>query len=577
MKIDGVLSWLLALARRFFTVAPRPTLLGACCSVASQVLMAVAAFLPFKALSLAVHDVKAPHLWQAEHIERRVLIIGLCLLAFGCYALHLLCKRHLDRCVSEGAQTLMQRTRKLGLFDKQDSIAEDGYRRFSLGLASLAIGVLCLAMLAGWNRPLLWGVLAYMGLALLVVLPLARRYTWGQQLLEHRLDQVLETLGGLGFISSFVYLVVEFIGTQHALMIGVGSLIVVRQYFRSLTVLLRAGVELWRKRLQLSALFFHHQVLIEDTEADDFWQLFAPPQRDAQMREALQQVLGQECAVDTIAWQPSGTSDVVSLVVTARVQQQTRTLCLRVFNHTRVGLAQHEAALLCAGLDLPPSGFIGALYLRSGFHCHAFDITGYHAVEGKELVAATTQLRRQLLYREPPAELVSTYGRSKSYLWQRLSADMAIRLGHLLGRGEHDACLLQFATQLPAIVAQLRRLPLGFAQPGMGKHSVLCNDRDRALLCSWDRWLLDSLGYDWPADNDARLDQLHAALVDAAAQRSDLPLAVIPVARLCALLGAFEQRYQRQDYQVAVQLLMRAMAHYNTLEKKPVVQRQGAH
>lgn len=555
------LPWLLSLGRKFLAVATWPTLFAVCAAVTSQVLVAVASFLPFKALALAVRDSSSVHLWHAEHIERRLLIGLLCLLAFACYAVHLFCQRQLEKSVSHGAQTLMQHTRKLGLFDKQESIAESGYRRFALGGASLLIALICLAVLAGWNRPLLWGVLAYTG-ALLLALPLALRSEGCRQWLDDRLEQVLEAAGGLGFVSSFVYLVVEFIGTQHALMVGVGSLIVVRQFFRSLVALLRAGVELWRKRLQLTALFFQHQVLIEQGDSEDFWQLFEPARRQVEIEEGLQRLFAAPLTVQRINWLPSGSVDVVALAVEASVGGQLHSLCLRLFNLSRLRLARHEATLLSAGLDLPRHGFLGALQLRSGFPCHVFEMAGFRQVDGKALTSAMTQLRRQLLYREPPAELVSTYGRSKSYLWQRLNAGMALRLRHVLGATCHDAALACFEAELDSMCAQLRRLPLAIAQPGMGKGNVLSNERGQALLCSWDRWLLDSVGYAWPADSDERLEQLEAALHDAAGQRKDLSPTLFPLARLCALLAAFEHHYQRQDYSAALQLLARAMDVY---------------
>lgn len=577
MNTDSMLSWFWSLGRRFLSVATRATLLGAFCAVTSQVLVAVASFLPFKALSLAIRDVSPLHLWHVEHIERRVFILVLCLLAFACYTVHLLCLRRLESCVSQGTQVLLQRTGKLVVFDKQQSIAENGYRRFSMGLASALIALMCMTVLADWNRALFWDMLAYTALLLLVALPLALRSAKARRLLDDRLERVLEAVSGLGFVSSFIYLVVEIIDNQHVLMIGVGSLIVVRQYFRNLTRLLRAGTELWRKRMQLSALFFHHQVLIPDSEANDFWGLFEPSQRQANVAEVVRHLLGSDALVMRTNWVASGAVDTVALVVEAAVGQLNHSLCLRFFSHSRSSLARHEMALLSNGMPLPPTGFLGGLVLSGGFHCHVFNVTGFRQLDGQPLLEAMTQVRRQLLCRQPPMELVSTCARSKSYLWQRLRVDMAVRLRHVLGPTCHDEQLQVFETELDGIVQLLRRLPSGIAQPGMGKGTVWGGDGSRALLCSWDYWVLESLGFGWPADTDERLDELQAAMVDAARQRKDLPGEILPIARLCALLGAFEYSYLRQDYSTAVQLLSRAMDLYPQLLAEPQAKKVGEH
>ncbi|WP_263263881.1 hypothetical protein [Pseudomonas sp. RIT-PI-S] len=562
MSLGSVISWLYSLSCKFFAVATLPTLLGAFCAVASQVLMAVAAFLPLKALTLAVKDTRSVQLWYGHAIEGRMAIMLLCLAAFACYGLHLLCKRQLERCVIEGARTSMWHAHKLALFEKQDSIAETGYRRFSLGLASLVISLMCLAALAWSHRPLLWGMLGFTLVVLLVALPLALRSTRARRLLDSRLEQVLEAVAGLGLVCSFSYLIVQFIDSGEAVMVGVGSLIVVRQYFRNLTALLRAAVELYRKRLQLTALFFDHQVLIEERDSEDFWHQFEPAQRRAWVDDAVRRLLGARCVVGAIRWVPSGAIDLVALEVEATFDNRSQQLCLRLFNSTRASQARHEAALLTEGVELPRSGFLGALQARGGFHCHVFDVSGFQQVDGKPLAACMASLRGQLLCLAPPAGLVLTYGRSKSYLWQRLAPEMAVRLRRVLGPGYHDAQLRVFEAQLEHIVGQLRRLPLALAQPGMGKGNVYRNAEGQASLCAWDYWVLETVGYGWPADTDEQLDQLAAALTEAVRQRPDLSRKAIPHARMCALLAAFEQRYLRQDYSAALQLLARAVDQF---------------
>ena len=87
-----------------------------------------------------------------------------------------------------------------------------------------------------------------------------------------------------------------------------------------------------------------------------------------------------------------------------------------------------------------------------------------------------------------------------------------------------------------------------------------------AILLNWGRWSLEPAGAGWN-DSVKELKEIDAALLQAAEKRTSLTGVRPEQVKLAALTYAFETRCQRQQFNEALELLVRMLDYFTVLNE----------
>src|SRR5690554_3983349 len=128
-EIINILRWNIRLAAKFLWAAPFATCAVVFFTLVSQLSMLLAFFLPLKVLILLGSDDVPSYFPQFfGSVERDWLIIIMSITTGFFYIFYLLAQRLVLIGGELGANTLMQRGRKLVLFEHQDALAQQAYK-----------------------------------------------------------------------------------------------------------------------------------------------------------------------------------------------------------------------------------------------------------------------------------------------------------------------------------------------------------------------------------------------------------------------------------------------------------------
>ena len=564
LRIKKNLRWSLSLGNKLRKEVPMATAVGVFATLTSQASMLLAFFLPLKVIIMLGSDRPSRFtLPQLQGLDHQSMIMLLSMAAVFFYGLHLLATRVVKLAASRGAEQLLTRTGKLVLFENQDEIAGSAYKQFTTALAGGVFVLLSLLVLL-WLYPLIpLLLLAYTGLASLLLL-LGGRHPGLRDQLENNLETWLPIATTIGFLLAFALLVSDFLIDQPPpLTPSILALLLTRQLSKRSQTAIASLAKLTRKRVQIDALFFNRQVMLKDSPQDKtIWPLLLPEQRGKWVPQMLASTLGEECGSPLlIRWWPLGESNVVALHCEF---PDGPAMLIKLFDSTRTTQAVHEATLLsdaCPGIPAPVWRGMAEI---QGFHCHIFELPDCVQSPGTDTGTSLWGVRTDLLQSEPPAELVARYARSHPVIGQRLNNKLLRRL--MIATDPHtEPALVQASQRLDSWREHLRSMPLAFVLP-FEQRNMLEDGSGKVFLLHWGEWALEPCGFGWPSES-AEHEELQQALDAAKRVRSDLAPISVDHLLLTALSSTFERSLLDQQYDAALALLVPINDCLDRLEK----------
>lgn len=565
---NGV-RWSGWLGAKFFWAVPGSTTTVVVATLVSQVSMLLAFFLPLKVIILLGSE-GVPRYFPPSfgQLDRDTLILFLSLATIAFYALYLLADRLVQFAAGRGAQRLLQRSSKIVLFENQDDIAAQAYRRYSSALAGGVFVGLAL-LLVGWlYTGAAWTMVSYMvvaGAALVGGTILSPRL---HERLEDELGGTMSVLAAVGFMLVFAYLVVDFLYRDPpGLIPAIIALLLSRQAFQRLSGIVPGLTGLYRERSRLDALFFHRRALVPDTRPrkKSVWRLVEPETRRDWVADAIAEISGEPPGADAeITWWQTGVIDVPMLHCLAA---DGNDFLIKLFGENRSGQAQHEATLLAepiAGLPGPEWG--GVMEVR-GFQCHVFRLHGDRTPTGKESRAALATVRERLLRVRPDHTLTARYRRSRAFLWQRLDEALIAQLRVATDARTRDLPE-RLSGRLHAWREWLRSTPLAFTNPDLRPANLVMTADGEPYLLHWGRWTLEPAGTGWAATTSG-IKTLKEALAMAQTERHDLAEAQPDQYVLAAMTAQLEVDCKGQQYTAALAQLHRIENCLDRLEGAP--------
>lgn len=561
-NIFNGLRWNLTLGAKFFRVVPFHTVVIVFLTLGSQVAAILASLLPLKVVILLGSE-RIPRYFPDgfSYIDRDVLIGALSAATLGFFILHLFFEKMVGIATNMAVGHLLEKSKKLVLFDNQDEVAAKAYGRYSRALAGGVFVFLSLSGLSFFYPGMVLVLVCYGMLSFLFVVALGSFLDSFGRKVEKDLASVLKLVGGFGFFVGFGYLIVDFTFLNPpGFFVAIISLIASRQITQRAVGTVGDVVALRKQQLKLDALFFHGKALLPEKINQDrsMWALLDVSRRKKWVFSLLHESLGEEAEDIDVLWCQTGVQNVASLKVMANDEMYF----VKIFEGNRKVLALHEAALVAESLERLPS--LRCVYIShlSNYPCHLYRLPrGRHPnpAEVKDLVIP---LKTRMLVVEPPRELEERFKRSKPMLWQRLESLPWDRLDMAAESSEIRHSLAFVYNYLSEVKKELESLPITIVSPipsGVPE-AFWVTDKDEVLLTNWGRWSIEPVGAGW-LDKPQMLSQLSSALAEASKMRTSL-VDVLPVrAELAALSFALEYECGRQRYVQALELLPLIQEH----------------
>lgn len=556
-------AWFFSLGNKFFRVAPLLTAASVGLTIASQLLFLVSFLLPLKVILLLGRETIPgyfPDFMVALGRERLIVVLSVASVLF--YFSHLVFDKLVARFSERGAEKLVQRSRKIAIFERQDEVASKGYLRFSQAFAGLCFTGVCLCGMLLFYTKLAFLILAYFLLFSIVVVVLCASSSAVRNKLEDGLGTLPKLMSSLGFLITFSFIVVDHLYLEPVgVLVSVVSLLLSRQLFSKAANVLKDTAELYQQQGMLRALFFHAHVFLPEKKASGFAGLVEKAGREKWMLESLGAVMDTQQVRFSSRWVSLGAPELLCFVadVVSRDGSE-RQILFKIFDTSRSSQALHEASLLTQQRGLPAPAFLGATTV-AGMNCHLFEVTGYKMFvpdDESSWPDTLVDFRAQSLAWVPAPVLVSSYLRSRLQLVGRLNVQSLDYLRHLY-EGDCDLEPLDRLRELlPAIASMLGELPLAFQLPDIRPGMLWLDAEGDLRLLHWARWELEPVGFKWPQTAQV----IEPALTLLKTRRNEISELSLNKALLAALCSGFEENYRKGSYDKAYRLVLAILPVY---------------
>lgn len=559
-----VFRWTLSLGARFGRVVPLHTLLIGLFSIASQLSMLIASFLPLKVVILLGSEGIPRYFPESfTQFDRNSLILSLSAATMGFFVLHLLAEKAIERVTNSATRNLLAKTQKIALFENQDEVAANGYQRFSRALAGGAFALLALTVLAPFYPSMAAVILGYSLFTLLATVVLSKFNAAFRERLKEKPAPELKLIGGIGFLTTFSYLIADFILWQPpGFIVALASLLASRQIMRVGSNTIADVTALYRQRPMLDALFFHGKVLLPRKlrEGTTVWPLLRRQHREKWIRSALTEILESAPGKLSVTWHQLGVPDVAAL----RVSDGETVWLVKLVGRSRRAL--HECALMTEPIAaLPALPWVGTT-LVGKYHCLVYTLPTGSSPSRRQMRRLAVSARTKMLTPSPPVALEQRYRRSRPMIWQRLGKMPWDRLKSAANAFEQRKQLAAFLGQLGFLQQRLKSLPLTIVIPRLREDLLWLCDDGQLLITDWGEWSLDPLGAGW-LNTAATLHSLPIALEEAVQHNPRLESVSLGDVELAALSFALEKEFNRQRFAQALELVSLLLSRLSEANK----------
>lgn len=559
--------WLISVGFKFMRVVPYRTITVVSATVLSEASLLLAFLLPLKVIILLGSD-GVPGYFPGflSQYEKSDLIplLGVC--ALGFYLVHLVADRLATKTIGQGTSVLMSRSRKITLFENQDSIAERAFQRYSTMLANLVFVTLSLGVQSVLYTKLALLLAGYALTAVGGALLLSRRRPQVRDYLGRNLSSYANLTADVGFLLAFAFMIFDYLQlSAPSVLICIVSLILTRQAVRRSASLALGLHYLTSQRVEISALFFHGQSLVVQPVRSGFWYLLEEPGRKKWLVSLLRKVVSDTYEIERIVYRQLGVKGVAAFIVHGRLEKGGREdlKLVKLFNSPVQSHAQHEATLLAdRTMNAIPAPKLVAIDLIEGFQAHVFDWyeEAMVTVDGQVFRA----LRMKLAAVRPSEVLEDQYKRSRPMLWDRLAADDVRRVGLAATEDIDRESVSQFEAVFEALVARLKVTPLQFVNFGQSADTITVDTEGRTLSAHWGGWSLEPIGSGLISASDST-DSIGDVLDALSELRSDLAPVTVTELQIAAAAYEFARLCGQQRYRTALEVLRLLLGHFDVL------------
>ncbi|HHJ1299041.1 MULTISPECIES: hypothetical protein [Pseudomonas] len=562
--------WMYSVANKITRIIPGLTLTIILLTLAAQISLLAASFLPLKAIIL----IGSPNIpsYFPEYLkafERKDLFLLLCSTAALFYVLYLLSEALIKKLTKLGSERLILNSRKMILFDGQNEVASKAYLRFTRSLAAIVFLSLTIAALGYIYLELTIATLAFwLCWAIAIKLNTVIKKSRKSQNIQTNYESI-NPLGSVGFFAAFSYLAYDLLSdTPPKLLPAIIGILLTRQIMQRATLLIQDLTSLKEQHLQISALFFKDHKLPSEARGkpEKFWSLFTNDSVNQWASDLLQELSDTQYVKHDIKWHQTGIHDVFAIEVESETSSgQKEIYLIKVFNTNRTTLAINEATLLMEpNLEGIPTARLLQATVLDGFHCHIFTAQSLNKIPAIETGIHQAASAKILMRHSPPQSLIQKYSRSRPLLWDRLNDTTLNGFGTALNGSEHLHEFRKFMQLKHQLREILRSTPLFINNSQIGKDQIFVSNDGKLSISYWGNWSLEPIGASLQLKNLSA--SLPSLMADLQQHREDTQQMSEKHLMLAALCFSLDQLLSRQHYLSAAELLPEITALVTSIE-----------
>lgn len=555
-------GWLYSIGAKFMVVAPAHTALIVFLTIGSQLSLLLALFIPLKIIIL-LGTPGVPSYFPSIFygIDREKLLLILSVSAATIYGFHLLAEYLISKFTKFVSLKLLERSKKIVLFEDQENIAAKGYQRYVLCIANIVFFVLVVSLLIFIYPQLALIAVVHTFLMLILLEVIYIKSKDLNRVVLSNIGTVSATWAALGFFSAFGFIVYQSLaGVDIKILVAMISLLSLRQAFSRISACAGDIAYLVAQRLRLSALLFHSQQLLskQGDHEDGFWFMCASTHREEWVKNLLKRFLDIDASKVEVTWYQACVMDTAIFSVKALFNEnddsRASAFLVKLYNNNRNSLAIHEATLLAevSSYDFPSLPLISVGQCQ-GFHFHIFSLSSIRRVKPSEIISVSHDVINALSYVELPNELVAKYRRSKPLLWQRLDLTLLTQL-RIAAASDTAGMLEVLITKLDVVQTMLQTLPVVLVNPMLFMDGLAVKEDGSAIAIHWEYWTLEPIGAAWPIHLQP-LEKLYSMMLENISKRPELSYISFQKIKLVSVLYAFERHCSRQQYDAALLLV----------------------
>lgn len=506
------LRWLKQAVRRLLTLDRRTTTILITSITINQFLTIIAFFLPLKVILLAGSD-SVPYYFDSLITEEtKDLWVGiLAALTFISFLISKYVDSLTARYSGRGAQELLDSANQVPISSNEEELSESTYHKICETSAKLLFALVALIGGLLLFPPLFLTVLAILLLEFAVAAHATSREKsdYGRNRLhayiETKPKDFLTLLQALNFFAVFIFLTLTFlILDQVSFIIAIASIIISRQLFASIRLVVNDAIKLRRDRSYVDAILFPDSRLGEPeaSTAHDFRSAFS---NDKRLKRLYQLDESLFFSVSESVWVDSGTDKIAifDLYGPGGIANGERLYREYVYNSRSVrGVEQHDYLLREMDADdvlcLPRV----ASYDDAGFFGRVVEYRRVEAIDRPTY----TRFRRDLLthyWSLPiPPELAQSFTNARLQLHERIYETRLAQLALAADEAWAQETYQQLRESLDALCERISDLPLVLINNNLSLRNIVCRNGREPRLVNWTSWALEPLGVGFDPEGD---------------------------------------------------------------------------
>ncbi len=442
---------------------------------------------------------RIPNIFGDLEINSTVLVLSFLTLFF--VIMQMVAQNLAAKAAYKGANYLLAKHDKLVIFEAQNEIAENCYKRYCEAVSGLLFFSLAICVILYLYPEVVFSLTMFYISSLIIL-----ETTWKlnkdlQKSLLENAAKHFKTLTILSFLVIFTYIIIDFLHySPPSFVAAILTLLMFRQINARLNVAFSHLCSIRQNANQINSIFFRDSIysIPDKTKRMDIWAILDSPNFEDELFEAVNNIIQPEMAPGSIRWIETGVNNVSSFTISSP-EHSYSTLLVKLFSRTQYASATHESTLLGESpLDLPAPTLLGTTDMN-GFHLHIFDISAttpcsretYKEIEPKVKAAITSTVIAN--------ETRDRYLRSKHLLYDRLHQEIFDHLKMVANPKQHGL-LLTCKQRLDSIQEILRELPTTLSVATSSENVRITSDGNPVVM-HWGQWNIDVAGIIWISNN----------------------------------------------------------------------------
>lgn len=554
-----------------YRVVPGHTSLIVILDLLSQISLILAFFLPLKVIILLGSPDLPEYFPSSWHtIERDRLVVLLSLSAAVAYLFYAIVDK-LVTVLTEQAAVKILRTKPHLLEDiKHETMTKLLYGRYVKIVSSLLFSLIAIISIAFIYTSLLLPLSVFCLIAGCVVyFIIANRRKVNSNPFSN-INVIITTIGALGFLSMFAFMVSDFIILPApGVIAAVIGLLLVRQLFSRLVVFVVNTTRLIENKPVVNTLFFNQieSKSIASVNEKSAWEMVHQEQRENWIHPILKKHMDSDTSALKIECIELGEDGVVAMIVTNLLMSSNShhsRLLLKLYDKKCSQLSRQESILLQKNLVNHLWPKMLATYKVGDFNCHVYEWRSSEILPESEYLVRNVEILDTLMSTPVSKKLLREFDDSRFETFGSLDETTLRRLYLCASPPETDLLDTLVAIK-PKIMKIWRSSPKQIVNPDITKDNVLVTDDKRVFTLHWGRWSLQSVGSGLFINPEV-YSKLPQIFISAKQSREDLKTFSLNTIRLNACVYEFEKLCAMHKYNLALKVLPELVEHASTHE-----------